>query len=613
MLETIKNKTKNIGSLILFLKNDKNREYLDFININTPEFLKSEDLVLKIYYLVNDIQKPMLCKCGKKLKFIGFKNGFRKTCGEKECFVESRKVTNIEKYGVDNPKKSIEILKKEQENIKAKWNGYHYMKSKDIKSKFNQTMLNRHGVEWAQQNSKIKSKSIETWNQNDDKDNIIKKRTEIILNKTIEEKNIIELKKRNKLIEKYGSYDNFIEYRKNKIKEKSITKFGVEHHFSSPQIIKKRIESYTNNITNKIIQNLSKNLIYLNRESNQNGTDFKINLYCDKCKNNFEITRQYFYLRVSQNEEICLKCNPILNGTSKMEIELFEFIKSKYQNQILQNHKLFNQEIDIYLPLLNIGFEFNGLYWHSDIYKDSNFHLNKTKLLSNNGVKLVHIWEDDWTYRKEIVKSMILNKIGETKNKIFARKTEIKEVNDNILIRDFLNENHIQGFVGSKIKIGLFYNNELVSLITFGNLRKSLGQKSQEGSYELLRFCNKLNTSVVGGASKLFKYFINNYEPKEIISYSDYSRSTGNMYEQLGFSLSHNSDPNYYWVIGGIRRHRFNFRKDKLIKEGFDPSLTEVEIMKNRGLYRIFDCGMQKWTYQIITTIHQEDISESNL
>ena len=193
---------------------------------------------------------------------------------------------------------------------------------------------------------------------------------------------------------------------------------------------------------------------------------------------------------------------------------------------------------------------------------------------------------------------MILNKLGKTPNKIFARKTIIKVIDDNKLVRDFLDKNHIQGFVGSKIKIGLFYNNELVSLMTFGNLRKSLGQKSEEGSYELLRFCNVLNTTVIGGASKLFKYFLNNYNPNQIISYSDLSRSNGNMYQQLGFKLSHNSDPNYYYIIDDVRKHRFNFRKDRLVKEGFNPNKTEIQIMNERGFYRIFDCGMQKWIYE---------------
>lgn len=165
------------------------------------------------------------------------------------------------------------------------------------------------------------------------------------------------------------------------------------------------------------------------------------------------------------------------------------------------------------------------------------YHLDKTKKSLENGINLFHIWEDDWKHKKDIVKSMIVNKLGKTPNRIFARKCKVYEVKDNKLVRNFLEENHIQGFVGSKIKFGLFYNGELVSLMTFGNLRKSLGQKSKEGSYEMLRFCNKLNYNVIGGASKLLNYFIKNFKVNEIISYSDSSRSNGNLYKQLGFSL----------------------------------------------------------------------------
>jgi hypothetical protein len=167
------------------------------------------------------------------------------------------------------------------------------------------------------------------------------------------------------------------------------------------------------------------------------------------------------------------------------------------------------------------------------------------------------------------------------------------------LIRDFLEKNHLQGFVGSSIKLGLFFENELVSIMTFGGLRKSLGQKNTKGSFELLRFCNKINHNVVGGASKLLKYFIKNYSPCNIISYSDFSRSDGNLYKKLGFELSHLSEPNYYYIINGVRNHRFNFRKDKLVKEGFDKNKTEVQIMKERKIMRIFDCGMEKWILEV--------------
>jgi hypothetical protein len=314
----------------------------------------------------------------------------------------------------------------------------------------------------------------------------------------------------------------------------------------------------------------------------------KINLICN---NGHEITQKVNnHLRGTG----CPKCNRF----NKKESSIFDFIKENYSGEIIQSdRKILNgQELDIYLPDLNLAFEFNGLYWHSEIYKDRMYHLNKTKKCLEYGIQLIHIWEDHWDYKPEITKSIILNKIGKSK-RIFARKCEIK-IPNNKEVREFLFSNHVQGFVGSKVKIGLYFEGELVSLMIFGNLRKSLGQKSTEGSYELLRFCNKLNYSIVGGAGKMFKHFLRNYDVKEVISYSDNSRGVGNLYKLLGFNFSHETTPNYYWIVDGVRKHRFNFRKDKLIKSGGDSNKTEVQIMNDKGYNRIFDCGNKKWIYK---------------
>jgi hypothetical protein len=114
----------------------------------------------------------------------------------------------------------------------------------------------------------------------------------------------------------------------------------------------------------------------------------------------------------------------------------------------------------------------------------------------------------------------------------------------------------------------------------------------------LIRFCNKINLSVIGSASKLFSFFINNYEIDEIISYADISIFNGNLYNTLGFKKTTLSKPNYFWVVDGVRKHRFNFNKKKLIKDGFDANKTEVEIMHDRGYYRVFSCGQEKWIFQ---------------
>ncbi len=213
-------------------------------------------------------------------------------------------------------------------------------------------------------------------------------------------------------------------------------------------------------------------------------------------------------------------------------------------------------------------------------------------------IQLIHIWEDDWNIKKNIVKSIILNKLNKSNNKIYARKTKIKEIFDNKLVREFLDNNHIQGYVNSKINIGLFYNDELISLMTFGKPRKIMNSISNDDYFEMYRFCNKLNTNIVGGSSRLFSFFIKNYNFQKIISYSDRSYFNGNNYLKLGFNFYNKTSPNYYYVINGKREYRFKFRKDILIKEGYDSDKTEHQIMLDRNIYRIYNSGNLKFVYE---------------
>ncbi len=594
MRDQIVNMSKNIGSLILFLKNRS--DWIDHINQNIPIGCLNLSISEKIHYYINKIDHLLVCGCGNHRSYIGFKNGYRISCGNKECFVRERKKTCLEKYGVDNPKKSKDILLKEKKNILERWGGQHYMKNESIQKKFNDTMLEKWGVKWAQQSSDISDKSVKSFNENPNKEKIIEERNSNLRNKSLTEKKEIQEKKNESIIKTWGNLESFYKYRADKIKEKSIQNYSMDHHLSHPSVIKKRIDSYIESRILKIKNALPKHISYVSKNPNTNNTDSYFNLFCYNCNMNFTITRQFFFRRSYNSEEICLNCNPVIFGSSGMEREVGELISNNYTGQIMLNYKGISSELDIYLPDLNLAFEFNGLFWHSSEFKDKNFHFNKTKDCEKNGISLMHIWEDDWIYKKDIVKSIILNKIGKSK-KIWARKCEIKEIKDNEIVRNFLENNHIQGFVGSKIKLGLFHENEMVSIMTFGKFRKPLGRSSTDNEFEMIRFCNKLNHSVVGGASKLFKYFLSIYNPKKVISYSDISRSNGNMYKKLGFSLSGQSLPNYYYIIDNVRKHRFGFRKDKLIKDGFDPNKTEVEIMNERGFSRIFDCGSMRWEF----------------
>jgi len=271
---------------------------------------------------------------------------------------------------------------------------------------------------------------------------------------------------------------------------------------------------------------------------------------------------------------------------SMRTVGLYDFMYDK-QIGLLRNHPgcvpLTKEHRDV----------FNLSY--SEFYKNSKYHLSKTLDCLNKDVQLLHIWEDDWMNKREIVKSIILNRLKLIANKISARKCLIKYVNSKDA-RKFLNENHIQGFSNSSIKIGLYNGNELVSLMTFG-FRYTNGKKE----YELIRFCNKINTVVVGAASKIFKFFLKNSdEVFEIISYADISLFSGSLYKTMSFRKVSLSEPNYFWVVDDVRRHRFNYSKKKLVKQGYNIDKTELEIMYERGYYRVFSCGQEKWVYNKI-------------
>lgn len=473
------------------------------------------------------------------------------TCSKK-CAVLKNKKTCLDKYGKENVFSLDEIKEKSKNTLLDRYGVDNPSKSDIIIDKRKKTCLDRYGYDSASKSELVKKKVIYT----------------NISNFGVE----------------FASKSDII---KNKMCETTFERYGVDN-FSKTNDFKEILKlRYLQKMTIKL-SNAGTLLL---------SNDSKYLIKCKICENNFEILNNLMNSRIRVGDSICVNCNP--KKQNIQENKLYSFIEENYKGEIIQSDRtvLNGKELDIYLPELNLAFEFNGLYWHSEIYKDRMYHLNKTKDCLDKGIQLIHIWEDDWNYKQEIVKSIILNKLGDSK-RIFARKCVIK-IPDNKEVRTFLFNNHIQGFVGSKVKIGLYFEGELVSLMTFGNLRKSLGQNSKEDSYELLRFCNKLGYSVVGGAGKIFKYFLNNYDVNEVISYSDNSRGVGNLYKQLGFEFVSETVPNYYWIVDSIRKHRFNFRKDKLIKEGNDPNKTEVQIMNDKGYNRIFDCGSKKWIKHI--------------
>ena len=545
-----------------------------FINLGYNNIQLKDIITISVLHLQYNSNKKIEVKCdlcGDKyiLNYHKYNINIQKfnfySC--KKCSNTKRKMTNNELYNTDYPITLSKFKEKRENNNMIKYGVKNTLEIPEIRKNIIETNLKKYGCVNPQQNKIIKAKTeltnIERYGFNTPlkNDNIKKKRNETN-------------------IKKYG----FIASSKNEnVKkiaiENSVKKYGVEF-VQQTDIIRNKIKKGK---INYLIGD-TKNMIY----------DYDKNVYiikCEKCEKYYEIPADNLSNRKATNTTLCTICHPIGSySSSGLETQLYYFIKENYSGEIVTNTKkiISPLELDIYLPELKIAFEFNGVYWHNEINKDIDYHLNKTENCEKQGIQLIHIYEDDWQQKQEIIKSMILNKLCNISNTINSEKCEIKEIVNNKLVRVFINTNHIQGFIGSKIKIGLFYNNELVSLMIFSKNKLN---------FELLRFCNKLNTNIIGGASKLFKYFIDNYKPNEITTYADRSISQGKLYKTLGFTYINKTQPNYFYIIDGIKHNKFNYRKDKLVKEGYDINKTEHEIMLERKIFRIYDSGNLKYKY----------------
>ena len=266
--------------------------------------------------------------------------------------------------------------------------------------------------------------------------------------------------------------------------------------------------------------------------------------------------------------------------SSEPEKELRNYIISLNKDTLQEStwDKLNGQEIDIYIPSLKLGFEFNGNYWHSELFKKSNYHQDKSLLAKSKDILLIHIFEYEWLGKEEIIKSLIKSKLGIFEKKIGASKCKIKEL-DYRTYADFCNENHLQGEAGARVKLGLFYKDELVQIMSFSKPRFT-----DDFEYEIIRECSKLGCIVIGGKEKLWSYFVKHFTPKSCISYCDFSKFTGNSYLKLGFKKERLNKPGFVWWD----------EKSNLV---YWRNPYKNQEMKDKGYLKIYDCGQLVFTW----------------
>lgn len=562
----------------IFKKEDKSgkmskRSYLEKNYPNELSYMidwslknKIQDIPLKeiIYLFLNNKIAVPTCKntnCNKTTKFRNKTLGYRDYCSNKCISSDPNMIKHKEK-------KSLE-----------KWGTKAPAQSKKVKDKIIKTNNERYGHNSPIMNADIKKKSIDTLKKNWGVSNPSKNK--IILDKRVE------------------SFKNNVESYKESYKKTSLDRYGTEHPWSNVDVHNKSVinsnKSKNNNFLKSVLKKIKNiknvefvDVNYLNRTATLN---------CRICNNHFNIHREYLHLRYKNNTLLCTHCNPFNDGVSGMERNLKAYINEIYKSKIIENDRtvLNGKELDIFIPELKLAIEFNGLYWHSEINKSRLYHYDKTKECQNRNIRLIHVWEDDWILRNDIIKSILKNSMGLTPNRIYGRDCFIKEVSLSES-RYFLNENHIQGNCNSGSKIGLYYKDELVSLMCFSIPR---GYSKNDNTFELIRFCNKINTNVIGSANRLFKFFIKKFNPKKVITFSDNSIFNGQTYSKMGFEFHKNVPISYTWVINHIRNHKSRFSKSSLIKKGYDSSKSEQDIMYEEfNAFRIWDSGKKKWIYK---------------
>lgn len=517
----------------------------------------------------------------------------------------------MKKYGVkstlqlEEVKEKIKITKKEKYGDE---NFVNYGKAKE-------TNLERYGVEHILQVKEIRDKGKETKKElygNEDYNN--RNKAENTMLEKFGETHAMKLeeyqeKAKKTNLEKYGvSFTMQNKEIKQKAENTNIEKYGFKSPSSSEDIKNKIKNTYYNKFNQTKLFELLKNS-NLNLTSEYFGAkpspviDFSYNEYKFSCT-----TCNSVFLGTFSNSRppICRTCFPLATS-GKNHLVFKEFLNDLKINFQENDRKTISPfELDFFISEKNIAFELDGNYYHSEIggNKNKNYHFNKTLMCSKKNIKLIHIFEDELLLNKEIVQSRIKNLLGLSEMKIPARKCVIKEVNPE-LKKIFLKENHIQGNCVDKIRYGLFFKDELISIMTFSKNRIALGGKSNVNEWELIRFCSKLNYNIIGGFNRLLKHFIKHNNPKKITTYAD-SRWSGiipedTVYCKNNFKFIHQSKPNYWYFINGNylnRNHRFKFNKQKISKisnKENPKQYSEWELAQFLKMDRIWDCGSMKF------------------
>lgn len=551
--------SKGNGLYNLISENADVDSYLTTL-VKTYSFM--EDKKRAFWFAKNGLYEGVKCRtCGNYLTFRQVKDK-HKYCSDK-CSANSTEVKEhlkqsfIDHYGHENPMLSNEVKNRLKDSMVEKYGVENASNVEGFKKKREETMMKRHGVNCYFNHSDYAGK------------------------------------RKSSCMEKYGTeYASQCESVKKKARMTNIARYGVENPSKSNEFIEKIKENTRHYRFEFIKSHYGRHVVPMFSEDEYSKVQgINCNWKCLKCGNVFEDHRHGTNnaFRKSSPFPLCPACYPAEAGFSLAEKQLTEYVKSIVDTEIIENTRnvISPLELDIYLPEKKMAIEFDGLYWHGEkCGKGEEYHLYKTEECEKKGIRLIHVFEDEWNCKQDIVKGRLRSILGIGGDRVFARKCQIKEISANES-NAFLDLNHLQGADNSKYHYGLYHDGELIAVMTFGKPRFNKAY-----DYELIRYCSKIGCNVVGGASKLLAHFRRNHKGS-IISYADRRYSDGNLYEKLGFVKIDVSKPNYWYVKGYEKMNRYQCQKHKLASflETFDSGLSECENMFANGYDRVYDCG----------------------
>ena len=581
------NFSRNIINQVLNVSGSALEKFYKKYNIKKSKEKEKEakETLFKIQYgsleNYNKLQKD------KRIKTLQKKYGVTNPTQIKEI-KEKAKQTMLNKYGKDWAKKEGEIKEKARNTCLEKYGVEHPSKTKEFQDKIRNTCLEKYGVKNYNNREKAKQTMLNKYGVSHNSHNIqtIEKR-KITYAKHLEDPEFkvnIRKKIENTSLEKYG-VTHFMksEKVKNNLKQSLLKALGVDNASKSPQVKEKRkktmMERYGSDYYSQCNEYKERKEEILEKIRKSCLEHYGVQYFCisPKMKNYQQIT--------------CSKINREIAKYLEIPLEDLEFPLSNRSFDMKKNKYLI--EIDPYITHNTI---FNPFCKDQNLLKQKEtYHLEKTLLAKNYDYQCIHIW--DWDSIDKIKEIIMENKL-----KIYARKCEIKEISKKE-VDEFLIKYHLQNSCkNQKIRLGLFYDNTLVQVMTFGKPRYN-----KKYEWELLRLCTKENIKIIGGVEKLFKYFLKVYNPKNIISYCDFSKFSGNVYIKLGFKNSTKKLlPSKHWWNPKTKRH---ITDNELRKLGFsrlhnDPEfkiyakgLNNENLMLENGYFPIYDCGQLTFTY----------------